>query len=104
MKCCFCEKIIEKYKIFHTLSGVKKVCGQCYSIHKLLRGQTRDSILRIINAMDDHTCYTCKNFRNDRERHCKRGKNTGINMYTHNYPFTYANHGCATFVAKNSSI
>lgn len=104
MDCYFCGKNATKIKKFHVFSGVKNMCGQCYSIHKLLKGQTVDSVLKMINAMDEHTCYTCVSFVKSREGNCRGGKLTGIGSHTSKYPFTYANHGCGRFEKVEKSI
>ena len=45
MTCYFCDRTTEKYKNFYIHFEVKKICGQCHSIHKLLRGQSVPIIL-----------------------------------------------------------
>ena len=104
MKCYFCGRNAIKMKFFHIHDEVKSICGQCHSIHKLLRGQTRDSIIKMINAMDKDTCYTCINLRKNREEICKRHNYTGIGTHMNEYPFTYANHGCVSFKNIKDSI
>ncbi len=104
MYCYFCDKKIEKYKVFRIFSGMKKVCGQCHSIHKLLRGHTKEAIIKMINAMDKHTCYTCNNFNKHNEDYCFRHMYTGVITHNKEYPFTYANHNCGKYSLNEKSI
>jgi len=104
MKCYFCGKKTVKYKSFHIFSGVKMICGQCHSIYKLLRGHTKQAVIKMVNAMDKHTCYTCINFNKYNEDYCNKHMWTGIHTHLKQYPFTYANNGCNKYKFNEKSI
>jgi len=104
MECFFCFRKSDVLKKVLLYNGYQVICKHCHSLHKLLRGETKETVLSIINAMSKKSCYTCRFFRKSKSSYCMEGMNTGVKTHTNSFPFTYANHGCSRYVGKKTSI
>ena len=106
--CEFCKKDITNRPYTIEKEGIKYwTCSACKFLFGLLCEEVIsgrfDSLREMVNRslMCKRHCRVCKHFRPYRESECQIGRSTGVgSSATTNYPFSYANHGCAYFERK----
>ena len=103
MKCHFCGKNTKKPKSFFILNGMKTVCGHCHSVYKLVRGSNIESVVKIINAMNTHSCVGCNHFNIDNIDYCLERMWTGMETHRRDYPLTYGYSRCSRF-SQNPNV
>ena len=103
-RCYFCSREL-KNRIYQITIHKRKAicCSMCAFVYKVIKDEKDNKRFRIVEQIffcikeEGKHCKSCRFFNTNRAEYCRKDMWTGIGSNEHEYPGSYALHGCSHY-------